>query len=63
MTNQYINQAGSDALPKLSAPTLNSSAMLVEVNISKWEGRKLDKKASEIPTMLTLVLQMYTRSY
>jgi hypothetical protein len=39
MTNQYINQAGSDALPKLSAPTLNSSAMLVEVNISKWEGK------------------------
>ena len=26
--------------------TLSSSAMLVKVNISKWEGRKFDKKAS-----------------
>ena len=34
------------SLANITAPTLNSSAMLVEVNISKWEGRKLDKKAS-----------------
>jgi len=26
--------------------SLSSSAMLVKVNISKWEGRKHDKKAS-----------------
>jgi hypothetical protein len=26
--------------------TLSSSAMLVTVNVSKWEGRKFDKKAS-----------------
>ena len=30
-----------------TAPTLGSSAMLVEVNISNWVGRKKDKRASE----------------
>tara|TARA_A100001037_G_C15062593_1_gene595513 strand:- start:238 stop:1182 length:945 start_codon:yes stop_codon:yes gene_type:complete len=29
-----------------NAPTLNSSAMLVELNISKWDARTLDKDAS-----------------
>jgi hypothetical protein len=33
-----------------SAPTLASSAMLVELNISCWEGRKADKKAAELVT-------------
>ena len=44
---------GSDSLqnvtqitPQTEAPTLASSAMLVEVNISHWAGRKKDKRAS-----------------
>lgn len=37
---------GSDSLPQAEAPTLASSAMLVEVNISHWAGRKKDKRAS-----------------
>ena len=37
---------GSDTLPQTQAPTLASSAMLVEVNISHWVGRKKDKRAS-----------------
>jgi len=41
---------GSDSLPQAApqtdAPTLASSAMLVEVNISHWAGRKKDKRAS-----------------
>ena len=36
-----------------SAPSISSSAMLVELSISTWTGRKLDKQAS----------QMSTRSY
>lgn len=52
MTN---NIHGSDSLqsptalqtaPTDTAPTLASSAMLVEVNISHWAGRKKDKRAS-----------------
>ena len=35
----------SEPLP-VDAPTLGSSAMLVEVNISTWAGRKKDKRAS-----------------
>ena len=35
----------SEPLPT-DAPTLGSSAMLVEVNISSWAGRKKDKRAS-----------------
>jgi hypothetical protein len=34
------------AAPQTDAPTLASSAMLVEVNISHWAGRKKDKRAS-----------------
>ncbi len=37
--------ASSEPLPT-DAPTLGSSAMLVEVNISAWAGRKKDKLAS-----------------
>lgn len=39
---------GSDSLqsPTETAPTLASSAMLVEVNISHWAGRKKDNRAS-----------------
>ena len=39
------NAQGSDSLQS-DAPTLASSAMLVEVNISHWAGRKKDKRAS-----------------
>ena len=44
-----ITPNGSDSLqtePQTDAPTLASSAMLVEVNISHWAGRKKDKRAS-----------------
>ena len=40
-----LTTASSDTL-LTDAPTLASSAMLVEVNISSWEGRAKDKKAS-----------------
>ena len=40
-----LTAASSDTL-HTDAPTLASSAMLVELNISSWEGRKKDKKAS-----------------
>ena len=40
-----IATASSEPLPT-DAPTLGSSAMLVEVNISTWAGRKKDKRAS-----------------
>lgn len=42
-----INPQSSDSLPApTEAPTLASSSMLVEVNISNWAGRKKDKRAS-----------------
>tara|TARA_R110000796_G_scaffold30866_1_gene82235 strand:- start:115 stop:1059 length:945 start_codon:yes stop_codon:yes gene_type:complete len=54
--NMMIEVNGSDTLPQTetatpsvpqsNAPTLASSAMLVEVNISNWVGRKKDKRAS-----------------
>ena len=54
--NMMIEVKGSDTLPQTetvtpsvpqsTAPTLASSAMLVEVNISTWAGRKKDKRAS-----------------
>ena len=54
--NMMIEVKGSDTLPQTetvtpsvpqsTAPTLASSAMLVEVNISNWVGRKKDKRAS-----------------
>jgi hypothetical protein len=33
-------------VPAVSTPSISSSSMLVELNISTWTGRKLDKKAS-----------------
>src|SRR6056300_581549 len=54
--NMMIEVKGSDTLPQTetitpsvpqsNAPTLASSAMLVELNISNWSGRKKDKRAS-----------------
>ena len=45
--NQYCEPIkSSETLPN-EAPTLASSAMLVEVNISNWTGRKKDKAASK----------------
>ena len=44
--NNYQLTAESSEPLHTDAPTLGSSAMLVEVNISSWEGRKKDKKAS-----------------
>ena len=44
--NVIAMKNGSDTLPQTQAPTLASSAMLVEVNISHWVGRKKDKRAS-----------------
>jgi len=43
-----INPQSSDSLqsPTETAPTLASSAMLVELNISNWSGRKKDNRAS-----------------
>ena len=43
-----INPQSSDSLQPTptEAPTLASSSMLVEVNISNWAGRKKDKRAS-----------------
>ena len=38
---------GSESLPQTEAPTLSSSAMLVELNISNWAGYKKDKRASD----------------
>ena len=43
--NVIAMKNGSDTLHQ-NAPTLASSAMLVEVNISNWTGRKKDKRAS-----------------
>ena len=33
-------------VPQVNAPSISSSAMLAEFSVSKWEGRKKDKKAS-----------------
>ena len=46
MNNVHQLTAASSQQLHTDAPTLGSSAMLVEVNISSWEGRKKDKKAS-----------------
>ena len=43
--NMMSDVKSSDSLQS-NAPTLASSAMLVEVNISHWAGRKKDKRAS-----------------
>ena len=46
MNNVHQLTAESSEPLHTDAPTLASSAMLVELNISSWEGRKKDKKAS-----------------
>jgi hypothetical protein len=33
--------------PELTAPSIGSSAMLIELSVSTWTGRKLDKRASK----------------
>ena len=33
--------------PAVTAPSIGSSSMLVELSISTWTGRKLDKRASK----------------
>ena len=40
------NKTVSDTLTDNNVPSLASSAMLVDLQISKWTGRRLDKKAS-----------------
>ena len=42
METTITNQA-----PALSTPSISSAAVLVELSISTWTGRKLDKRASE----------------
>lgn len=41
-----MNQALSQA-PSISAPSISSSAVLIDLSISVWTGRKLDRRASE----------------
>ena len=36
-----------DAAPEVAAPTISSSSMLVELSVSHWTGRKLDRRASK----------------
>jgi hypothetical protein len=46
MTHSNIStQNGSDSL-QISTPSISSSATLVELSVSQWIGRKLDKRAS-----------------
>ena len=51
---------------KTSAPSITSSAMLVEYNASVWTGRKQDKNAStelELVKRPTPTWRTFTRSY
>ena len=47
-TNELGNSLTStnETAPAISTPSIASSAMLVELSISTWTGRKLDKRAS-----------------
>ena len=50
MTTQTQQQLPTDNVSDTltnSAPSISSSAMLVELSISTWTGRKLDKRASQ----------------
>lgn len=49
MTNQAATNV-SDALTN-NVPSISSSSMLVELSISTWTGRKLDKRASKDVTI------------
>ena len=51
LLNQQLIGTNMNALinfntPEVSAPTLSSSAMLVELSISQWTGKKTDKRVS-----------------
>ena len=46
ITPQSSDSLQSQTAPTDTAPTLASSAMLVELNISNWAGRKKDNRAS-----------------
>ena len=46
MTQSNILPQNTSDLTSLSTPSISSSATLVELGISKWTGRKLDKRAS-----------------
>lgn len=37
----------NQAAPEIDTPSISSSALIVELNISAWSGRKKDKRASE----------------
>ena len=41
-----ISNTQTVSQPLTTAPSISSSATLVELGISKWTGRKLDKRAS-----------------
>jgi len=45
-----LNQVVTATAPQVSAPSIGSSAMLVELKISCWTGRKKDKSASATVT-------------
>lgn len=42
-----MNQVTAFAAPTVHAPTIASSAILIDLSISCWTGRKLDKRASD----------------
>jgi hypothetical protein len=45
--NQTVSEVGCNFTePVVSVPSISSSAMLVELNISVWTGRKFDKNVS-----------------
>lgn len=45
-----LTQAGRDEAPAREVPSISASAMLVEMQVSQWSGKKLDKGASEAVT-------------
>jgi hypothetical protein len=51
MTHQTTVSAALTNQPAVSAPSIGSASMLVELSISTWTGRKLDKRASQDVTM------------
>ena len=44
--NMTITPATTHSAPTINTPSISTAAMLVELNISTWTGRKLDKRAS-----------------
>ena len=47
MTHQSNVSAALTNQPAVNAPSIGSASMLVELSISTWTGRKLDKRASQ----------------